>query len=130
MLVPITALYTVLLGVVFFVLDFRVGALRGKTGISIYDGGHRELGLEIRRQGNFTEHVPYALILIAVLELNGAPGMLLHGLGVVLLAARIAHPIGLDAEDASKPLRAVGAGGTALVSVVGIGYAAWQLVSG
>ena len=118
--VPITALYAALQGLLLIALEVPIGRLRGQTNVSIYDGGNPALAVAIRRQANWTEHVPFALLLMALLELNGASGALLHGLGAVLLASRIAHPFGLDPTIMRRPLRFVGALGTLLVSVVAI----------
>ena len=71
-----------------------------------------ELATRIRRHGNFIEGVPFALILLAALELNGASPGLLHGLGIALVLSRIAHPIGLKHDNLRNPLRAIGAAGT------------------
>ena len=70
-----------------------------------------------------------AIILLGVLEANGASMIFLHVLGVLLLVSRIAHPLGLKADNFSHPLRAIGAGGTILMMVVGAGYAIWQYIS-
>ena len=77
MLVPITAIYAVILGVINIALEMPVGMMRGRTKIPIHDDGNLELRLKIRKHDNFTEHVPFVLILLALLELNGgAPGLL------------------------------------------------------
>jgi uncharacterized membrane protein YecN with MAPEG domain len=56
---PITAaLYADLLGL----------SLHGKLNISVGDGGNRDLQVAVRRHANFTEWVPLALILIALLD--------------------------------------------------------------
>lgn len=118
--VPVTALYAALQGLLVIALEIPIGRLRGQTNVSIGDGGNPALAVAIRRHANWTEHVPFALLLIALLELNGASAGLLHGLGATLLAARIAHPLGLHATVMRRPLRFAGALGTLLVSVVAI----------
>jgi uncharacterized membrane protein YecN with MAPEG domain len=118
--VPITALYAALQGLVMLGLLIPLGRLRARTQVSIYDGGNPELGVAIRRHANWTEFVPFALLLLLLLELNGAPAGLLHGLGAALLVARVAHPLGLDPTVMQKPLRSIGAGGTMLVILVAI----------
>ncbi len=125
----ITALYAGVLTIIVLGLSFRAGAMRGKKRISIGDGGDMQLLEAVRRHGNAIEYVPLALILLGVLELNGASNAWLHGLGGVLVIARITHAIGLKADNIAHPLRAVGAGGTALMMVVAAGYAIWQFVS-
>ena len=127
MLVPTTAAYAVVLFVIFAVLSARAGLRRGRTGISIFYGDDMELAAAMRRHANFVENLPLALILMAIAELNGTSGTLLHVLGVALVVARIAHPIGLRHDNIAHPLRAVGAAGTMLVLAVLAGTVAWQL---
>ncbi len=79
-----------------------------------------------RRHGNFSEWVPVALILIAVLELNGVSSTALHAFGATLFLARIAHPLGLKPESTSGLPRALGAGATALVVLVA---AVWAIAT-
>ena len=116
--VPITALYAGLLALVGLVLGAGSGWLRAKTGVSLGDGGNPQQLVAVRRHGNFSEWVPLALILIAVLELNGVSGTALHALGATLLLARIAHPLGLKPDSIGGLPRALGAGATALVVLV------------
>src|ERR1700733_10478542 len=91
----ITALYAGLLGLVAFGVAFPAGRLRGRLGISVGDGGNRELLCAMRRHANFIEWVPLALILIALLALDGAPAAAIHSLGTVLVLSRISHAVGL-----------------------------------
>ncbi len=118
MSVPITALYAGLLALVGLVLGAGSGLLRPKTGVSLGDGGNRRQLLAFRRHGNFSEWVPLALILLAVLELNGISSTALHALGATLFVARVAHPLGLNPDDPSGLARALGAGATAIVVLV------------
>jgi len=114
----ITALYAGLLGLLAFGVALPAGRLRGRLGISVGDGGNQELLCAMRRHANFTEWVPLALILIALLELNGAPAAAIHSLGSVLLLARVSHAVGLRPDSIKSPGRFVGATGTVLVTVV------------
>ncbi len=129
MLVPITALWAALLTIVLVALGFHVGAARSRAGISILHGDDMRLATAIRRHQNFLENVPIALLLMALIELNGGPSMLLNALGALLLLSRIAHPFGLHHEKMQNPLRAVGAGGSFLVIVVAAGVLLWQAIS-
>lgn len=128
MLVPISAFYAVALGVIAAALIGPIGPLRLKKQVSVLDGGDPELLVAIRRHGNFTEHVPLALILMIIVELNGASAALLHGVGIVLVVSRIAHPLGLKADDLTPKLRLVGAVGTLLATVALIVQAGIQLL--
>lgn len=126
---PITAIYAAAMVAISVWLGFQVGSARGKSGISIFHGDDMSLGEKIRRHANFTENVPFVLLLLAILELNGGNAWLLHGLGAALVVARIAHPLGLHADNMRHPLRALGAGLTLLVSVVAGGALVWQVVA-
>ena len=116
--VPITGLYAALQAFVAIALVAPIGRLRGKYDVSIHAGGHADLDVAIRRHANWTEHVPFALLLIALLELNGGSAGLLHGLGAGLLVARVLHPLGLKADTMRAPLRGIGAIGTLLVTLI------------
>lgn len=123
---PITALYAGLLAFIMLGLAMGTGLARGKHKVSLGDGDNPELLVAIRRHGNAVEFVPMVLILLALLEANGASAAWLHGLGAALLIARIAHPLGLSAIRAVHPARIIGASGTFLVMALAAGYALWQ----
>ena len=114
----ITALYAGILGLMSIAIAFQAGRMRGQTGISIGDGGNTELLLAMRRHANFIEFVPLALVLIGLLELNGAPPAAIHGLGIGLVVTRGCHAVGLKADTVQGPLRAIGAAGSTLVIAV------------
>jgi uncharacterized membrane protein YecN with MAPEG domain len=125
-----TSLYAALLAIVGLVLAGMVGSMRGKKQkISLGDGGDPQLLVAMRRQMNFVEYVPLALLLIALVELNGGSKTLIHGLGAVLLAGRIIHPFGIDASDMRKMPRFIGTLATFAVTVVAVGALLWQYFS-
>ena len=130
MIVPITALYAGLLLGVFVYLSIRVGSMRGKTGISMLDGGNPDMLLEMRRHGNFIENVPFALVLMALVEMNDGSAVFLHVIGVVLVACRITHPFGLRVDSIRTLSRFIGAAGTFL-AIIALGLVAlWQGIQG
>ena len=116
--VSITALYAGILGLMSIAIALAAGAARGRTGISIGDGGNADVVTAMRRHANFVEFVPLSLILLALLELGGAPDGAVHGLGAGLVVARACHAIGFGAEGARGQLRTVGALGSTLVVVI------------
>ena len=126
----ITSLYAGALGLLAVALSMRIGPLRMRSGTSIYDGGDAQLALAIRRHGNFAEHVPLALLLLALVELGGGAPPLLHGLGGTLLVARVLHPFGLDPRNVRNPLRLGGALATTLVQLVAAVAALRQAIGG
>jgi uncharacterized membrane protein YecN with MAPEG domain len=128
-LVPITAFYAGLLALIVIALGAVIGPIRLRTGISILHGDNMQLATAVRRHGNFTESVPFALILLGFLELNGASTGLLHGLGIALVVSRIVHPLGLQHDNVRNPMRGIGAGGTTLVTLIAGVMLIWGFVS-
>ena len=122
----ITALYLGLSIVLAITLSARIGLYRAKVGISILDGGDMEVAQRMRVHGNFSETVALIILAFAVIEYNGAPAILLHGLGIAYLLSRVAHAIGLKHDNISHPLRALGAMGSTLVMLIAGGTAIWQ----
>jgi uncharacterized membrane protein YecN with MAPEG domain len=92
----LTSIIASLLAAIFLKLSFAVIKLRRSNKISLGTGGNDELEKAIRAQGNFAEYVPLALILLACLEVNGAPWWLLTVPGAVLIAGRLAHARGVQ----------------------------------
>jgi len=114
----LTMLYGAIFGLMSIAISSRAGLLRGKTKISIGDGGNQEMLLAMRRHANFVEYVPLALIIIAMMEMNRAPDHAIHGLAGALVVARIAHAFGLHHSNIMTGGRIGGAMLTALVTVV------------
>ena len=112
MLIPATLITAGLLGLLFLVLTFRVVSRRVSGKIMIGDGGDALMLERIRAHANFTEHVPFALVLMGGVELASGHGSLwLWGVGGLLIAARIAHAAGM-ARTSPNALRAFGATAT------------------
>ena len=130
MLVATTALYAGLLAILVQFLGGNVGATRGRLKIPLGDGGNPELIVKNRRHMNAVENVPLALLLIALVELNGMPKLWIHILGASLLVARVVHPFGLKMDSMNQPARIFGAAMTALVTVAAAAILIWQGVSG
>lgn len=122
----VTALYGALLAAIGVVLIFRVIAVRARTRVSILHGDDMELAQEIRRHGNFFEHVPLVLVLMALVEANGGNELILHSMGAILVAARIAQPFGLHYDQIMHPLRVIGSVGTLLPMITFGSIALWQ----
>jgi uncharacterized membrane protein YecN with MAPEG domain len=121
----ITTLYAGLLGLMSIAIAYKAGSTRGKSGISLGHGDNMDLLLAMRRHANFVEFVPLALILIALLEMNGIPKLAVHGLGASLVVFRACHALGLRADTMASTGRYVGAAGTALLTIV---ISIWAIV--
>lgn len=126
MLFPISALYAGTLALIAIVLQQGVGRVRLSTNVSINDGGDARLAAAMRRQANFVENVPLALILLMLLEANGLAAIWLHLLGSVLVVSRLVHPFGIHPEVMRRPARFLGALGTLVVIVASAAVALSQ----
>ena len=118
MIPTIVPIYAAIFAVMLVVLSIRVASMRGDVRIAIGDGGNIILQRRIRVQGNFTEYVPMALLLFMFVELQGWPHWLVHGLCLVLLAARLLHAYGIAQEPEDIRFRATGMATTALLFVI------------
>jgi uncharacterized protein len=68
---------------------------RTQAAVSLQDGGDQQLLERIRAHGNFVETAPMALLLMALLELNGLAAVWLWGFGSLLIVGRMLHAYGL-----------------------------------
>ncbi len=104
----ITPLYAALVTLVYFVLTWRVIMYRQANRLSLGDSGDKNLLKRMRTQANCAEYAPLGLILILLVELQGAPAIAVHGLGLLLLAGRIIHPLGFAVTPQKIILRQLG----------------------
>ena len=117
MIPTIVPIYAAIFAIMLIALSLRVAKTRGDVQIAIGDGGNIVLRRAIRVQGNFTEYVPMAMILFTFVEMQGWPRWLVHGLCLVLLAARLLHAYGIAQEPEDIRLRATGMATTAVLLV-------------
>jgi uncharacterized membrane protein YecN with MAPEG domain len=94
--------------ILLLVLSVRVVRQRRLHNVAFGDGDVPSLTQAIRAFGNATEYVPAGLIGLAVLALAGAPPMVVHAIGVMLLAGRIAHAVALSRSGEATLPRSVG----------------------
>lgn len=104
----ITPIYAALAAFFFMFLSFRVIRIRRRERVGLGDGNNRALRRAIRVQGNFAEYAPIALLLMALVEIQGAPLWALNLLGSAFLAGRIIHVLGFGREPERLPLRVAG----------------------
>lgn len=112
LIVPITALYAAMFGLLFVILMLAVIKLRRSLRVGLGDGGNRDLQQAIRAHGNAVECVPIFLVMLAVFELNRGSVMLLHVFGAAFLMVRVLHAWGLYSSSGASPGRLVGIAGT------------------
>ena len=127
----ITAFYAALLGLMNLVLTCYVILGRWKYGVSLGDGGQKDLNRRIRAHGNFIETVPITLFLLFCLEYTLRSPILsqnsrfwIHGIGLFLLFGRVLHLYGLRQKKSVNRYRQVGMGITLLIN---LGLVIWLL---
>jgi uncharacterized membrane protein YecN with MAPEG domain len=123
----VTSLYAGILAILFVVLSYRVVQRRGH-GVSLGDGGDEVLLRRIRGHGNFAEYVPLILVMMGMLELGGQKPMLLHGLGITLVVARLLHGVSLSFTEKWKFGRFYGTLLTFILLPVCGGLCIWQAI--
>ena len=92
----VTSIVSGVLAILFVRLSLAVIALRRLNKVSLGSDGNLDLERAIRAQGNFAEYVPIGIILIACLELNGAPWWLVALPGLTLILGRLFHAKGIN----------------------------------
>ncbi len=117
-MLPVTGLYAGLLAIGFVWLATRVVKARRQYRVAL-GTSHRMVERAVRAHGNFAEYVPFALLLLALNEVNGLPDWALHVLGVVMLAGRALHAHGIGREPEDIRWRVMGMALTFLVLLAG-----------
>jgi len=127
MTLALTPLYAGLIGVLFVILSLRVSTRRMSAKVTSGDGDDKALFKRIRVQANCAEYAPIGLLLLAMVELQGAPVWMVHLFGLMLLTGRVMHAVGYGRTPQIVPLRRIGMMLTylmlLLVSLANIGYA-------
>lgn len=107
----ITGLYAGLLGLIYLGLCALVVKMRLKHDAGLGDKKIEEVQRAIRVHGNFAEYVPLIVIMMAITEstlpYSWTP-FLLHGLGIAMIIARVAHAYGLAKPEGTAPGRMMG----------------------
>ena len=107
-LLSIVPVYAAIFGLMFIYLSICVIKQRRSAKVSIGDGNEPALRKAIAVHNNFSQYVPFALLLIAFVELNHALATITHGLCACLLVGRVAHAYGLAQPVQIMKLRQIG----------------------
>ncbi|MCX7305168.1 MAG: MAPEG family protein [Hyphomicrobiales bacterium] len=116
---PVTSIIAALAAVALVAMSVSVSLRRMKVGVGIGFGEDKILLRRIRAQGNFTEYVPLALIILALAEYRQAPAGVLWTVAILLVAGRCLHFVGI--LTGTTALRAPGMAGTYGALLVGAG---------
>ncbi len=104
----VTPIYAAILTLLFLGLTARVILYRRANRLSLGDEGDRKLLKRMRAQANCAEYAPLGILLLLLAELQGAPVLALHLLGLGLLAGRLLHAYGFSASPQNLRLRVLG----------------------
>ena len=107
-MLEITSIYAALIALVFLWLSGRVIVYRRKHRISLGANGDNSLLKRMRAQSNCAEYAPFGLLLLALIEVSGAPASAIHALGLMLLIGRAAHAWGFSASPPVMNARVFG----------------------
>jgi uncharacterized membrane protein YecN with MAPEG domain len=129
----VTTIIASVLTIIFVKLSFEVIGLRRKNKVGLGSGGHEDLERAIRAQGNFSEYVPLGILLIACLELNGAPWWLISIAGITLIIGRLIHAVGINVPPPDFSKRVLGMmltfGTLITLAVLNLGLALYKLAA-
>ena len=105
-----TALYAAILGLMQVSLTSYVVFGRWRYGVSLGDGGERDMRRRVRAHGNFTEIVPMSLILLYLAEQSvlSQQVMWIHVFGGAIVLGRVLHVVGMTRQRSVNRLRQTG----------------------
>ena len=114
----ITSAYLGILALLYFVLGLQVARLRRGHRVLFGDGDNIKLRSAIRAHANFAEYVPIIVLMVALLEMAGAPAIQVHSLMGALLIARLLHPLGMYVGPRTLQFQVCRVGGIVLTLLV------------
>lgn len=118
----ITSFYAGLLVLVYLYLTVQVIRYRRANQVSLGDKGDGRLLQLIRAHSNCAENAPLGIVVLALIEGQGAPGLAVHVLGLLLLVGRVLHGAAFVSDPMVMRFRVLGMGMTlAMLGLSGIG---------
>ncbi|RJX66581.1 hypothetical protein DZ860_20090 [Vibrio sinensis] len=87
----ITALYAVILAGMMMGLSFQVIKQRRIAKVAYADGGVDALKIARSAQSNAMDYIPITLLLMALVEQNGASVYWIHFAGILFVIGRVLH---------------------------------------
>lgn len=129
MVLPVITPYAALLALIYIGLGVNTVRQRIRHQVTIGTKGHEPLERAARAHANFGEYVPFALLLLLLLEYAEVARTWIAVLAGILVVARLCHTYSLlvvEPKTGSIQYRKIGIGGT--LAVLGIS-AAWLLLT-
>ena len=109
---PVSFLYAGVLGLLLIALSAQVVLARRRFRVGLGTGTEEGMQQAVRVQANFVEYVPFAVLLLVLAEVTGLPGPAVHGAGLLLVASRVLHAVGLSRSPGRSFGRFYGTAGT------------------
>lgn len=104
LVLPVTSIAAAALAILMLPLTLQVSLRRLAIGSVVFgDGGDEALRRRIRAFGNFIEYTPICLILLALLEAQGAHTTWLWVTAVLLVTGRVTHSLGMLFAQSPAP---------------------------
>ncbi len=106
MQLPITSVAAALLALLLLATAVQTVRKRLKLKAAFGDANDQGLIAASRSHGNLAEHAPIFLIMLGLLEFQGASFVLLSAIASIFVAGRVAHVLGLHqpSEPGKAPL--------------------------
>ena len=104
----ITPYYAAILALLFIALSVRTIKTRREHKVAIGDGGEKSILRASRVHANFSEYVPFTILLIAMLEMQTYSQWIIHGLCIALVTARAIHAYGVSQANEDFRFRIFG----------------------
>ena len=104
----IVPMYAGLFAFIYIYLSLRVISRRRIAKVALGTGGNLALERAQRVHGNFSEYVPFALLLLLLVEMTGWPGWLVNALCAALLIGRLIHAVGVSQPKENFKIRTAG----------------------
>lgn len=116
----VVPIYAAVLAVLFVALSIRAIGARRAAKVAIGPLGREALDRRLRVHANFAEYAPFALLLLALAEARGAPGVALHAGALILLIGRVSHAWGVSRAPENFRFRVAGMAMTFAAIAAGI----------
>ena len=114
----ITSYYAAILALLFIALSVRTIKTRREHKVAIGDGGEKSILRASRVHANFSEYVPFTILLIAILEMQSYSQWIIHSLCIALVTARAIHAYGVSQANEDFRFRIFGTATT--INIIGI----------
>ena len=103
-----TSIYAGFCGLMLCWLALQTIKVRRANKVKLGDGGVAELQAAIRAHGNFAEYMPIVLILLFLLEYNGAHPVIVHVIGIAFMVGRYTHAKGILNDNLRQRITGMG----------------------